>query len=372
MQVDPVAKTITAQGGAVWKEVDEASATHGLATPGGAVSHTGIGGLTLGGGYGWLSGRHGLTLDNLIAATVALADGRIVECSESTESDLFWALRGAGYAFGAVVEFVYRAHEQGPVFGGVLGFPLSATDGIIEFANFLHANNNGDQAMTIGFTAPDPSSPAVFTGLFYNGTEDEARKYFKPLFDLAPFMEQVRAVTYPELQSMLDAGMAYGGRKIHGGSNFTLPMDKAALQEVTDAFFKIICTEEGANESSLVFECVPAEKVRAVPTSAMAFANRGDFYVIGMAWKWYNPELDSKFREHSRAITRLSAEKLGTRNPKEVGRYVNHVDVGERQARIFGQNQERLKELKLKYDPEDWFSKPHMLNISGLENGIGM
>jgi FAD/FMN-containing dehydrogenase len=118
--VDPVNKTVTAQGGATWKEVDESAGEHGLATVGGTVNHTGIGGLTLGGGYGWLSGQYGLTIDNLLSATVVLADGRILTASSAENSDLFWGLRGAGYNFGVVVDFTYRAYDQrSPVFAGL-------------------------------------------------------------------------------------------------------------------------------------------------------------------------------------------------------------------------------------------------------------
>jgi FAD/FMN-containing dehydrogenase len=111
-EVDPAQKTITAQGDALWADVDEAAAEHGLATVGGTVNHTGIGGLTLGGGYGWLTGAYGLTIDNLLEAELVLADGSIVTASHTENEDLFWAVRGAGACFGVATKFVYRAHEQ--------------------------------------------------------------------------------------------------------------------------------------------------------------------------------------------------------------------------------------------------------------------
>lgn len=117
--VDPSVMTITAQGGCLWVDVDEAAGKYGLATVGGTVNHTGIGGLTLGGGYGWLSGYHGLAIDNLLSVRMVLADGSLVTASDAENPDLFWAVRGAGQSFGVTVEFTYRAHEQkDPVWAG--------------------------------------------------------------------------------------------------------------------------------------------------------------------------------------------------------------------------------------------------------------
>lgn len=362
VKVDVSTKTITAQGGAHWKDVDEAAGAHGLATVGGTVNHTGIGGLTLGGGYGWLSGKYGLVIDNLIKATVVLADGQIVECSEEKEPDLFWALRGAGQSFGIVTEFVYRGHEQGPIFGGVLGFMLDKLDSIVDFANGLHAKNDGNQGMLWGFSAPPPhNAPVALCAIFYNGPEDKARAYFKPLIDLGPVLEHVGMMPYQEMNGILNNTVEYGGRKLFGGSNFIAPLDKAFVKSLADKFFEISTSEDRANESILLFESVPVDRICEVPNNSMAFANRGEFFSVCLVWKWYDPEMDAKFREYNRTMSKFVRDEAGTKNAQDVGQYSNYIGADERTERVFGQNTLKLRQLKAKYDPGNWFSKWHNL-----------
>lgn len=361
--VDPAAKTIAAQGGANWQEVDEAGAEHGLATVGGTVNHTGIGGLSLGGGYGWLSGKYGLTCDNMVSATVVLADGRTVTASESEEPDLFWALRGAGQSFGIVTEFVYKAYEQGPVFGGVLVFPgLDKLEGIVDFVNKLHETNDGNQAVTWGFSAPPPhNAPAVLTALFYNGTEEKAREFFQPLYALEPAVDMTSPIPYEQMNGILNATAPYGGRKLFGGSNFMMPLEKSFVRQLAEQFFEIILSEDRATESAILFECIPGSKIREIPNDAMAFANRGEFYSFGLLWKWYDPALDAKFRQHNRKIADFVREQAGTKDAQDVGQYSNYVGADEKTERVFGRNTGKLRHLKAKYDPDNWFNKWHNL-----------
>src|SRR5206468_2687601 len=133
IEVDPVRRTIRAGGGVTWGELNQAAHAHGLATTGGVVSTTGIAGLTLGGGIGWLLGKHGLAIDNLLSAEVVLASGEMVRASEESEPDLFWAIRGGGGNFGAVTEFCYRAHPLRTVLGGAAVHPLAATAEVFAF-----------------------------------------------------------------------------------------------------------------------------------------------------------------------------------------------------------------------------------------------
>src|SRR5215469_14137018 len=244
----------------------------------GTVNHTGIGGLTLGGGWGWLSGRHGLTIDNLLSVKMVLADGSYVTASSDSHPDLFWAVRGAGQCFGVTTEFVYKAYDQGPVYAGLLVFTPDKLDKVIDFANWFHETNDGDQAIGIGFSQP-PESPvvAVLVLIFFNGNEEDGKKYFGPLLELEPTMNMVATIPYEKLNTMTNFAATFGGRKIFGGSNVVLPLDKKFVKSVYEEFSQFTLGNERMSESLILFELVPFKKVASVPMENTACGNRGDY-----------------------------------------------------------------------------------------------
>lgn len=213
--VDAAAKTITAQGGALWSDVDSEAEKYGLAAVGGTVNHTGIGGLTLGGGYGYLTGKVGLVIDNLLEVELVLADGSIIAASETENKDLFWAIRGAGSSFGVATKFVYQAHEQkGLVWGGMLIFPKAQLEQVIVFANTILEEGNGDKTMLIGFGAPPPAFlPVIMVVVFYNGVEEEAKKFYEPLLNLGPLADMTKPMKYSGVNAMLNDAMVHGFRR---------------------------------------------------------------------------------------------------------------------------------------------------------------
>jgi FAD/FMN-containing dehydrogenase len=216
VSVDAGAKTITAQGGALWSDVDSEAEKFGLATVGGTINHTGIGGLTLGGGYGYLTGKAGLVIDNLLEVEMVLADGSIVTVSEEQNVDLFWAIRGAGASFGVATKFVYRAYEQkGPVWGGILIFPPTQLDKVVEFENAIFdESTDGKATLLMGFASPPPAfQPVVMTAVFYNGEEEEAKKFFEPLLSLGPLANMTTVMPYSGANAMLNAAMEPGSRR---------------------------------------------------------------------------------------------------------------------------------------------------------------
>lgn len=293
--VDKEARTITAQGGCTWEDVDKAGYEHGLVTVGGTVNHTGIGGLTLGGGYGWLSGEYGLVIDNLLSVQMLLADGSIVTASNSENKDLFWAVCGAGQAFGVVVEFTYRAYEQtSTVWAGQMAFVPNDLETLVITVNDLHTKAKGNSGMVLGFVRPPPAFlPVAIVFLYFNGPATEAEDFYAPLVALKPVMNKCASMAYPKLNSMINFAVEHGGRKSSKGATFATPIRPAFFQSIFDEYASFI-TQNPSIFCTVLFEHLPSEKICAVPKDATAFANRGDHQNALISPKWKDPAQDEK------------------------------------------------------------------------------
>ncbi|QYS99437.1 FAD linked oxidase domain protein [Trichoderma simmonsii] len=359
--VNPTAKTIKAQGGTIWEDVDLAAAQYGLATVGGTVNHTGVGGLTLGGGYGWLSGKYGLTIDNLVEAEIVLADGRIMTTSEKENSDLFWAIRGAGQSFGVATSFTFRGYEQkNPVWGGLLAFDTSALDKVVDFANKLVETTKGQSAMVVGIGAPAPTHEVrILTILFYDGNEEEARAYYDALFKLGPVVDRTSEMTYKQVNSMLNGVSTHGDRKTQKGSAFTVPLPTALAETLVQDYAQFIKKVPDAKKTIILMEYFSQRMVNKVAQTAMSFANRGSHYNILFSTRWTGAQNDATCREWTRNMGRkVTNELTKTKNNEGVGEYGNYDGVSSSSAQdIFGVNYERVLELKKMYDPRNIFAK---------------
>ena len=325
--IDTENQTITAQGGTIWEDVDLAAAKYGMATVGGTVNHTGVGGLTLGGGYGWLTGKYGLTIDNLLGAEVVLADGRILKTSETENADLFWALRGAGQSFGVVTSFTFRGYKQeNPVWGGLLVFPTSMIEKVVDFANHLVATTEGQSGMVFGIGAPAPArKPAVLAVLFYNGTTEEALSYYKPLFDLQPIVNRTRQMPYEEVNAMLNMVSTHGDRKTQKGAAFTVPLSGKLAKQVLDDYLKFITEIPDAIKTIVLFEFFSQRVVNKVSQTAMSFANRGEHYNILFSTRWVGEQNDIACREWTRNAARKIVDSQDVeRSGDGVGQYGNY------------------------------------------------
>jgi hypothetical protein len=376
--VDPEVRTITAEGGTIWEDVDNAAAKHGLATVGGTVNHTGVGGLTLGGGYGYLTGKHGLTIDNLLSVEVVLASGEAVTASKTENADLFWAIRGAGQNFGVVTKFTFQGYPQeNPVFAGPLVFPPTALPKIVEFMNRFHETNDGNQALLVAFSSPPPANaPVVLTQLFHNGTEEEGKTIFADLFALNPLANMSGMVPYQVLNSLLNVSAGFDGRKLFGGGAFKLPLDPGFVQNVYNEFQAFVESKENfaVAQSMMLWEVVPYKKVMEVRNEETSFANRGDYYNVATMFKWYvrppppiivdslmlsrfDPTLDTEMRTFSRSLLKKASETAANRSKDGgVGQYGNYASEDVAANDIFGDNVRRLEDLKHRYDPDGLFS----------------
>jgi hypothetical protein len=329
--VDLVNKTVTAQGGATWKEVDESAGEHGLATVGGTVNHTGIGGLTLGGGYGWLSGQYGLTIDNLLSATVALADGRILTASSTENSDLFWGLRGAGYNFGVVVDFTYKAYDQrSPVFAGLASFTPDKLERVIEELNAcLLSSDPRSGAICIFAQPPGAPVPMVNVIVYYNGSHEEGSQHFSSLLALEPVMNTISMMPYHQLNSLQNPMATYGDRKSFKGVFYRPPLDPGFARTIMADFTAKVQEDPDLLASGLLIEFFDMRKVCEVPQSDTAFASRSATQNGNIALRWTDPAKDGQHRAWAREVQARWKAELDSKasdTEEDVPQYINYAE----------------------------------------------
>ena len=241
IHVDPKARTARAQGGLTWNGFNRETQLHGLATTGGVVSTTGIGGLTLGGGIGWLMGKHALALDNLLSIELVLADGRVVTASADENADLFWALRGGGGNFGVAASLEYRLHPVGPVItGGVIAYPFSEAWDVLRFFRDITASLP-DELMVFGglIHAPDGSGKLAAMVVCHCGPPGDGERAIQPIKAFgAPVMDALGPLPYCQMNTMLDAGYPPGALN-YWKSAFLAGLSDEAIRTMIDCFARV-------------------------------------------------------------------------------------------------------------------------------------
>ena len=313
VSVDASTKTVRAEGGCIWEDVDEAAAEYGLATVGGTINHTGVGGLTLGGGYGWLSGRYGLTIDNLLSVQMVLADGSIKTASVEENTDLFWAVRGAGHGFGVVAEFRFQAYDQkNAIWAGQLVFPATnKLDEVIAFANKFVSTVDRDSGMVVGITSPSfMSELAVVTTVFHNGSKANAEKVFKGLLELEPLRNTTQERPYEKMNSLSNHLAPYGGRKLSKGACFVPPLSLKFVRSMMTELQDLHSRVSGSMRTILLFEFFHSDEWCRIPEDATAFANRGRHQNILISPFWSEVEDDQACREWARKLAKLAKEEI--------------------------------------------------------------
>lgn len=346
--VDPGARTATCDGGALWEDFDPACLRHGLATPGGTFGDTGVAGLTLGGGIGHLIGLHGLTLDNLVAATVVTADGSVVRASDDENGELFWALRGGGGNFGVVVDFTFRVHPVGRLLGGLLTFRLEEAESVFASWRDLMAAAP-DQLVCFALVARSGYTDRVgaVVSVAYFGDVDEGREAIRPLRDAAaPVRDGVRPMYYAELQEVFGR-MPFGLRNYWSGRFLRELPDE--LIERTVAHFR-----PQDVRGSILVEPLHGAAAR-VPAEATAFAGRGARYNATFTGAWFDPSDDERYVELARGYSAtLAPWALG-------GGYLNYASETSRtlQSEFGAHRLERLRAVKRQFDPENRFRFNH-------------
>jgi len=238
VDVDPGARLARVQGGALWTDVNREAHSHGLAVTGGAISTTGVGGYTLGGGLGWLMGAFGLAVDNLVEAEVVLASGDIVRANESSHPDLFWALRGGGGNFGVVTSFTFALHPVADVVGGLVAHPIDAAGDLLRYYREFTADVPDALEVFAGLVhAPDGSGlPLAAFVLCHAGPQDQAEQDVQQLVEWGnPVMSEVGPIPYPIMNTLLDDGYPRGALN-YWKSTFVRGLDDALIDTMVERF----------------------------------------------------------------------------------------------------------------------------------------
>jgi FAD/FMN-containing dehydrogenase len=344
IQVNPSAHSVVVQGGAKWGEFDRECERYQLATTGGVISSTGVGGLTLGGGIGWLMGKHGLSCDNLVSADLVSADGSHISVSDSQNEDLFWAIRGGGGNFGIVTALEFRLHPLQSVHGGLLLYPRSHAVDLLR--RYRDVTRDGpDELTAYAALIVGHGHPVVAIAMCHSGLSSEGAGAIKQ-FHLAepPAVDLTGEKRYTEIQTMLDF-TAPAGMNYYFKCPFLCELSDKAIQTIVE-YSESLPTEQ----TQVVLEHMHGVASR-VPATATAFGLRRIQYSINIMPAWNDPALAEKCIDWARGFA-SALEAFGASDS-----YVNYLDnEGAAAVRAaYGVNYERLTQLKKKYDPENFF-----------------
>jgi FAD/FMN-containing dehydrogenase len=363
VRVDPAGRRAWVQGGALWGDVDRETQAHGLATTGGIVSHTGVAGLTLGGGIGWLMRKHGLTIDNLLAVDVVTADGKVLRAYEHENPDLFWALRGGGGNFGVVTSFEFRLHSVGPTIlaGPILWDATDAVEVLRAYREFVR-NAPDDLGTVVRFgTAPPLSDipeglhgrPVVMVGACYAGPIEDGERVLRPLrSSRTPLLDLIGPTPYVKFQSALDSTVPHGWNYYWKSTH---------LPELHDDLIDVIAEHAFSSSSPRSYAAMFHLKgaVSRVAASGTAFGHRQASHAITLDGVWRPGET---FGDGETAWSKAFFAALGRFRE---GVYVNFLGNDEAPGRVReaygGSVYDRLVDVKTTYDPDNVFH--HNQNI---------
>ena len=348
LRVDPENRTAQAQAGVLWGDLDRDAEAFGLATTGGVISNTGIAGLTLGGGLGWLMGKHGLTIDNLLSADVVTADGRFLNASANQNADLFWGLRGGGGNFGIVTSFEYRLHPVGPtVLGGVILHPLDRAKEVLRFYRDFSSSLPDEAEAYAGLMTSPEGDPVVALMLGYNGPVAEGERVLEPARKFGePIADLVQPMPHSVRNTLFDEPAAIHGIQRYWKSGFTDTISDELIDVVVGG-----ASDFSSTLSNIAFYKIHGAATR-VPSNETAFGLRGEKWDLNVLSQW----TESGESERHIAWTRQIWERVEPLISDAA--YVNHIagdDTPEKVRASYGGNYEKLVALKDKYDPTNMF-----------------
>jgi FAD/FMN-containing dehydrogenase len=346
MRVNPAARTVRAEAGLTWGEFNRETEAFGLATTGGVVSTTGIAGLTLGGGLGWLMSKHGLSCDNLLSADIVSADGKFITASAEENPDLFWGLRGGGGNFGIVTSFEYRLHPLDPVTAGMVMHPMDKAPEVLRFYRD-YARSCPDELTAFAAMMFSPEgAPVVAVVVGHIGDPGRSEKLMAPVRGFgSPLADTIGPMSYVQLNSLLDGAVPYGSVQRYWKSSF--------LRELGNDVLGIMVDRAGTMRSPMSmigFFHVHGAAARVDPDET-AFSLRHDQWDYDVISQWTDPAETAGHikwtRDYWSAVEPFASGEV----------YVNHLDAEEagRITGAYSRNYSRLVALKNKYDPTNLF-----------------
>lgn len=367
IRVDAKARTVRAQGGVTWGELDRETQVFGLATPGGVVSTTGIAGLTLGGGIGFLRRKYGMSCDNLVSVDIVTADGQLRTASTEENPDLYWALRGGGGNFGVVTSFEFQLHPVGPmVMLAAVMYPPQNGPQLLQKWHAFMAKAPDEVSSQAGYwTTPNipdiPEAlrgrPTVFMAALYAGDATEGERMLQPLreFD-TPLLDLSAIQPYTAVQSGMDFAFPKGALQYYWKSIYLNRLNEEILQ---------IISRRAANRPSpltLINLWHMGGAMSRVPVSETAYAVRNTSYLLEISSTWEDPQASEQNIEWTRSFWREMTAYSGGQS------YLNFPGLGEEGDRLvktaYGPNYDRLREIKARYDPSNLFQLNQNINPS--------
>lgn len=347
IRVDPVGRTARVEPGVVWNELDRENEAFGLAVTGGAVSTTGIAGMTLGGGIGYLNGKLGLTCDNLLSADVVTANGDFVHASPDKRDDLFWAIRGGGGNFGIVTSFEYRLHPLGQVLAGPLLHPLERARDVLRFHRDFVAGVPDELTVYAGFLTDPAGNKLVGLVPCYAGDDlEEGQRLIQPLREFGPpVADLVASIPYTALQSSFDEAFP-AGRQNYWKSSLLPVLSDGAIDTIVD--FAAAMTSP---LSSIFIHHYHGAYSRIDPT-ATAYAHRDPCHDVLILAAWTDPAESDMHVGWARDFFKAMQPHVAN---KVFPNMLSHDEDVERIRSAYGDNYDRLVEIKQKYDPTNFF-----------------
>ncbi len=349
IRVNPVNQTLRAEAGVTWGALDRETQVFGLATTGGIYSGTGIAGLTLGGGIGYLNRKYGLACDNFLSADVVTADGRLLVASTSENDDLFWALRGGGGNFGVVTSFEYRIFPVGPVLGGMIIHPLDRAKEVLHFYRDF-TDTAPDELRLDAVVGALPPGPGIAFVVCYCGPIGEGERMLRPLREFrSPVADTVAAVPYATVQTLLDTALPPGNLN-YWKSNFFKDLSDEAIEALVDHVSDLPALP--SRVASMVAIEHLGGAISRVREKDTAFSHRDAQHSCLVLSVWKDESESEQHIQWARKVWDVMRPFLSE------GVYVNYLGEGEGEGRVmaaYGSNYQRLAAIKNKYDPTNVF-----------------